>query len=347
MDKKAFSGKIVVTGGAGFIGSALVWGLNQRGIDNILVVDRLRSTEKWRNLVPLRFDDYVEADAFRSRVAQHKALNDVTCIFHLGACSSTTETDCSYLMDNNYCYTREMAAWAFQHSIRFLYASSAATYGDGLAGYGEDVPLDKLRPLNPYGYSKHLFDIYAQRRGWLDHSVGLKFFNIFGPNEAHKDDMRSVVCKAYEQIKATGKVTLFRSHNPDYQDGEQERDFLYVKDAVSMTLHLATSPIHGLINVGSGRASTWLDLIRPVFEAMGCEENIEFVDMPEALRERYQYFTCADMSGLWRSGYPTPMWSLSESVQDYVSGYLIHDLRLGGQDRDESTPHSTSYWPSN
>ena len=323
------AGKIVVTGGAGFIGSALVWALNQRGLDNILVVDRLGKTEKWRNLVPLKFDDYVEADTFRQRVAGSRGLEDVTCFLHLGACSSTRELDCGFLMDNNYAYTQEMAHWALVRGVRFLYASSAATYGGGEAGYGEEVALHSLRPLNPYGYSKHAFDLYAQRQGWLQRAVGLKYFNVFGPNETHKQDMRSVVNKAFEEIKATGKVSLFRSHRAEFRDGEQRRDFLYVKDAVEMTLHLAGADCAGLMNLGSGQASTWLELIRPVFAAMGSPESIGFVDMPEGLRERYQYYTCADLKGLRASGYASSGWPLAQAVDDYVRNYLLRDLRLG------------------
>ena len=331
MSDQVFSGKIIVTGGAGFVGSALIWALNRRGVDNILVVDRLRSTDKWRNLASLRFDDYLEAEQLRERLVEGRGLEGVTCVFHLGACSSTTELDCTYLMDNNYGYTRDLASWALERQVRFVYASSAATYGDGRHGYGEDVPLNRLRPLNPYGYSKHIFDLYAQRRGWLERIVGLKYFNVFGPNEGHKQDMRSMVCKAFEQISSSGRVGLFRSHHPDYADGQQKRDFLYVKDAVAMTLHLAASQEAGLFNLGSGQASTWLDLIGPVFTASGREQHIDFVDMPEVLRTRYQYYTCADMTRFRATGYREPMWKLDAAVQDYVSNYLLGDARLGDE----------------
>lgn len=331
MSEKVLSGKILVTGGAGFIGSALIWALNRQGVDNILVVDHLRSSEKWRNLQPLAFDDYLEAPALRSRLAQSKGLEDVTCVFHMGACSSTTELDCAYLIDNNYGYSQELARWALGRSVRFLYASSAATYGNGSEGYAEDVPLRRLRPLNPYGFSKHAFDLYAQRHGWLGRAVGLKYFNIFGPNENHKGDMRSVVCKAYRQVVETGRVGLFRSHRPEFADGEQQRDFLYIKDAVAMTLFLANSTAAGLFNIGSGRASTWLELIRPVFTALGRSEDIEFVDMPEALRDRYQYYTRADLARLTQEGYSQPLWPLAEAVDDYVKQYLMSDSRLGDE----------------
>lgn len=330
------AGRIVVTGGAGFIGSALVAALNRRGLSKILIVDRLGQDEKWRNLAPLQFDDYLDAAAFRSLITGQNALQDVTCLFHLGACSSTAELDSGYLLDNNYAYTCELARWSLTRGIRFLYASSAATYGDGSSGYDEQVPLHQLRPLNAYGYSKHLLDQHADRRGWLDQAVGLKYFNVFGPNEAHKGTMRSVVCKAFDEIRTTGKVSLFRSHRDDYQDGMQQRDFLYVKDAVEMTLWLAGAPgcaqlPTGLFNLGSGQATTWLDLVRPIFRALDSPERIEFIDMPPELRAKYQYYTCAQTAKLRQSGYPGPRWSVPEAVADYVSNYLAPDLRLGDQ----------------
>lgn len=329
MSERVLGGKIIVTGGAGFIGSALVWALNRRGLENILIADNLRASEKWRNLVPLRFDDYTEAPKLRERIASGKGLEDVTCILHLGACSATTELDATYLMDNNYGYTQELARWALERGVRFVYASSAATYGDGALGYSEQAPLNELRPLNAYGYSKHAFDLHARDKGWLEKIVGLKYFNVFGPNEGHKGDMRSVVSKAYQQIRQSGRVQLFRSHRPDYADGEQQRDFLYVKDAVEMTLHLATSDVGGLFNLGSGQANTWLELIRPVFEAMNLEPAIDFIDMPEILRGRYQYHTCAEMGKFQSTGFATPMHPLREAVIDYVANYLASDSRLG------------------
>ncbi len=227
-------GKILVTGGAGFIGSALVWALNQRGLSDIVVTDILGTDEKWRNLVPLRFADYVEAGPFRRRLAEDaKAFGRFSAVFHLGANSATTERDASHLADNNFAFTKELAAWALAHEARFIYASSAATYGDGSRGMDDrSDDLAALRPLNMYGYSKHLFDLHAQRQGWLKRIVGVKYFNVFGPNEDHKGEMRSLVHKAFGQIQATGQLRLFRSHRPDFKDGEQKRDFLYVNDAV-------------------------------------------------------------------------------------------------------------------
>jgi ADP-L-glycero-D-manno-heptose 6-epimerase len=322
-----FSGRILVTGGAGFIGSALVWGLNQRGLDNILVADFLRSGPKWRNLAPLHFADYVEGDRLRAEL--HK-LQDVSLVLHLGACSSTTETDARYLMDNNYGFTQELARWSLERGIRFVYASSAATYGDGRQGmFDSSDAIEKLRPLNAYGYSKQIFDLYARREGWLDKIVGLKYFNVFGPNEDHKADMRSMVHKAFGQIGSTGRVSLFKSYSPDYADGEQRRDFLYVKDAVDMTLHLAEGKAAGLFNLGSGQTSTWIELMGSVFSALGLSPQIDFIDMPEAIRARYQYFTQADLGRLRAAGYERALTPLKEAVRDYVTAYLLKDARLG------------------
>lgn len=326
--------RILVTGGAGFIGSALVWELNRRGFENIIISDRLGTDEKWRNLVPLKFADYVDADDLVTRLQQKPdALGNVELVLHLGACSATTEKDSNYLMRNNVEYTRTLALWAVARSARFVYASSAATYGDGTYGMDDRMQdLQKLRPLNMYGYSKHLFDLQAQRTGLLRRIVGLKYFNVFGPNEDHKADMRSVVHKAYGQILATNKVELFRSHRPDFRDGEQMRDFLYVKDAVRMTLHLAYAPMAaGLYNLGSGVPHSWVQLATAIFAALGRQPNIEFVDMPEALRAKYQYYTCADITKLRQSGYQDALTPLAESVRDYVQGYLMRDARLGDE----------------
>ena len=325
-------GKILVTGGCGFIGSAIIWGLNQMGIDNILVTDQLNKSDKFKNLTPLYFDDYMEADLLlRTLDRAPNLLEDIKVIFHLGACSSTTETNSRFLITNNYGYSKRMAQWARIQGIRFVYASSAATYGDGSKGMDdEDEDLSQLRPLNMYAYSKHLFDRYLQRRGWISNAVGIKYFNVFGPNEGHKDLMRSMVHNAFHQIKERGCVRLFKSYHADYPDGEQKRDFLYIKDAVAMTLHLAKSPkACGLFNVGSGRASSWLDLIRPVFEAMQRPMSIDFIDMPASLRDKYQYYTCAKIDKLRSTGYQAPISKLSDSVSDYVKNYLVPNLYLG------------------
>jgi ADP-L-glycero-D-manno-heptose 6-epimerase len=324
--------RVLVTGGAGFIGSACIWALNRQGIESIVVCDRLGTDDKWRNLAPLRFADYLDADDLLPRL-EAGALGSFDLILHLGACSATTERDATYLMRNNFEFTKSLAHWAMPRGARFVYASSAATYGDGAEGMSDvdqsPAALNRLRPLNGYGYSKQLFDLYAARAGVLNRLVGLKYFNVFGPNEAHKGDMRSLVDKAYRQIVATGSMQLFRSHRPDYADGAQQRDFCYVKDAVAMTLHLAATPsAQGLYNVGSGTAHTWLELARALFAAMGREESITFIDMPEQIRDKYQYFTCAEVGRVRAAGYTAPMTSLSDAVHDYVRHYLMTDARL-------------------
>jgi ADP-L-glycero-D-manno-heptose 6-epimerase len=248
----------------------------------------------------------------------------------MGACSSTTETNASFLIRNNYEFTRDLATWALGQKTRFVYASSAATYGDGSAGMDDDAGgLDQLRPLNLYGYSKHLFDLHARRAGFLNRTVGLKYFNVFGPNEGHKGDMRSLVHKSSGQVQTEGVIRLFKSYRSDFRDGEQKRDFLYVKDAVAMTLHLATSKrAGGLFNIGSGRARTWLDLARAVFVALNRKPKIEFIEMPEAIRDKYQYFTQANLVRLRAAGYTAPVTSLEDAVSDYVRNYLVPDQRL-------------------
>lgn len=315
-------GRIAVTGGAGLIGSATVWALNRRGISDILIADRLDESEKWKNLVPLAFADYVDADDLFGR------LDELSLIIHLGACSSTTETDAGYLMSNNYEYTKDLANQAVRRGIRFVYASSAATYGALEDDLSDEMDIAALRPLNAYAFSKQLFDTYARAHGLLERITGVKYFNIFGPNERHKGDMRSLVDKAFHQIRESGSIKLFKSHRPDFRDGEQRRDFLYVKDAVEMTLHLAQSGAAGLFNVGSGEAHTWLQLVRPIFRAMDVPERIEFIDMPAALRDKYQYSTRARIDKLRASGYTTPITALDDAVTDYVRNYLIPDKRL-------------------
>jgi ADP-L-glycero-D-manno-heptose 6-epimerase len=324
--------RVLVTGGAGFIGSALVWELNRRGCERIVIADFLESSEKWRNLAPLAFEDYLEADDLLPRLGS-KGLGRFDLVLHMGACSSTTERDAAYLARNNYQFTRELAACALSSNSRFVYASSAATYGDGSAGMSDDASLAnlrRLRPLNMYGYSKQMFDLYAAQRGILDKIVGLKFFNIFGPNENHKGDMRSLVNKAYDQILETGEIRLFRSYRAEYADGEQKRDFLYVKDSVAMTLHVAANEgANGLFNVGSGDANTWVDLANAVFAALGKQPKIRFIDMPEELRAKYQYFTQADIGRLRASGYTAPVTPLRDAVGDYVKNYLVPTRHLG------------------
>ena len=326
-------GDLVVTGGAGLIGSALIWGLNNRNIENIWLVDSQESNdEKNKNLAPLSFSRHLSPEDFRKLVQENSdELSSVSTIFHLGACSSTTETNEAYLDDNNLGYTRELCEWSLAHGVRFVYASSASTYGDGSLGMDDqDLDLAKFHPLNLYGWSKHKFDLLAKENQWLEHIVGLKYFNVYGPNEEHKGDMRSVVSKAYEQIASTGEMTLFKSYHPDYGDGEQMRDFLYVKDAVLMTIWLAESTrANGLFNLGNGQARTWLDLGHSIFSALGTDSNIRFIEMPEILRDKYQYFTEAKIDKLRHAGYSNELFALEDAVKDYVTQYLVPNRRLG------------------
>ncbi len=320
-----------MTGGAGFIGSALIWELNRRGLTNILVADFLGQDEKWKNLVPLRFADYLEADELLQRVEKSPQLfSNIDVIFHLGACSSTTETDAAYLIRNNFEFSKKMAQFALEGGRRFVYASSAATYGGLEASLPEAASLESLRPLNMYGYSKHLFDCYADRSGILPRLTGLKYFNIFGPNEYHKADMRSVVHKAFHQIRETGSVALFKSYRPEFPDGGQRRDFMYVKDAVAATLFLAEKVDGGgLFNIGSGEPNTWLSLVNPIFTALGREPKIEFIEMPDYLREKYQYFTCAHIDKLRSAGFTQKITPLAEAISEYVRDYLVPSRYLG------------------
>ena len=324
--------RVLVTGAAGFIGSALVHALNQREVTQIVVTDFLGTDEKWRNLAPLEFEDFVPADKLLDNLARDPDFHGkFSACFHLGACSSTTVTDATYVMENNYAYTKTLARWALQAGTRYVYASSAATYGDGAAGMEDKTDnLRAYRPLNLYGYSKHLFDLYAQKEEILPEIVGLKYFNVFGPNEYHKGDMRSLVCKAYEQITSTGKIRLFKSYKPEFPDGGQKRDFVYVKDAVDMTLHLAeTESAGGLYNIGAGVARTWVDLANSLFSALGLPPNIEFIEMPESIRHQYQYYTCADISKVRATGYAAPTTTLEDAVKDYAVNYLQTGSRLG------------------
>lgn len=315
----------IVTGGAGFIGSNLVAGLNARGIHNILVVDHLGKSGKWRNLSGLAFEDYLDKQDFLDLVTQGK-LTDVEAVFHMGACSSTTESDADYLMRNNYRYSRTLCEWASSHNTRFIYASSAATYGAGELGYSDDdALLPRLRPLNMYGYSKHLFDLWAWRHGLLNKIVGLKFFNVYGPGEDHKDTMRSLVHKAYFEVLKTGQIHLFKSYREGCADGEQMRDFVDVRDAVKVAFHFLDHPDQsGLFNCGTGEARTWLDLARALFTAMGRDPNIQFTDMPETIRDKYQYHTQADLTKLRAAGYLEPFTRIEVGIQDYVTHYLVH-----------------------
>jgi len=315
---------IVVTGGAGFIGSAIIWRLNSLDQKNIIVVDELGTDEKWKNLSGLSFDDFIHKNDFLE-VIETKLKHGISAIIHMGAISSTTEKNADLLLKNNYEYTKKLAEFCIKTNARFIYASSAATYGSGERGFNDsEDEIMSLRPLNMYGYSKHLFDLWALNENLFGKITGLKYFNVYGPNEYHKGDMRSVVHKAFEQALSTGKVKLFKSKNPNYKDGEQKRDFLFVKDAVEMTLYFMNNPgKNGLFNVGSGTARTWNDLVKALFGALGKPVNIEYIEMPEHLSEKYQYFTEAKMDKIKKAGYSKPISSLEDGVTDYVKNYLL------------------------
>ena len=321
---------IVVTGGAGFIGSAIVWALNKGGENDIIIVDELGTDEKWKNLVGLKFEDFINKHLFLDQISAGK-YEEAEVIIHMGANSSTTEKDADSLMTNNYEYTKKLAEFCLWNDIRFIYASSAATYGDGSSGFDDDVNLcEKLRPLNMYGYSKNLFDLWAHKHDAFKEIVGIKYFNVYGPNEYHKGDMRSVVHKAFEQVRDTGKVKLFKSHRPEYKDGEQKRDFIYVKDAVDMTLHFYKNKDKcGLFNVGSGKARTWNELVNALFKAMNLPVNIEYIDLPDHLADKYQYFTEAPLKRIKSAGYKKALSALEAGVSDYVKNYLQGNRFLG------------------
>ncbi|HID38910.1 MAG TPA: ADP-glyceromanno-heptose 6-epimerase [Calditrichaeota bacterium] len=312
---------IIVTGAAGFIGSCIVSELNRSGYRDIITVDILRENDKWKNLRHLDFADYLDRGQLPSFL---QSAEHIEAIIHMGACSATTERDASYLMENNYRYTLFLAQFCVENNIRFIYASSAASYGMGEQGYDDDESaLQNLRPMNMYGYSKQIFDLKARREGWLNRMVGLKFFNVYGPNEYFKGEMASVIFKAFNQIKESGQVRLFKSHRPDYEDGEQLRDFVYVKDAVAIVLYLLEHPhVNGIFNVGTGKARSFKDLVTATFKAMDLEPNIVYIDMPQEIRDRYQYFTEAKMEKLRKAGYNKSFYSLEEGIRDYVRNYL-------------------------
>lgn len=316
--------RIIVTGGAGFIGSAVVAGLNRNGEDAILLVDNLKDSVKWKNLVSLKYLDYVHKSDFLKRLLAG-SYKDVRAIIHMGACSSTTEPDADYLMANNYAYTRTLAEFALEKNIRFIYASSAATYGAMESGFSDaDSTSLTLKPINRYGYSKQIFDEVAIRNGWQKRIVGLKFFNVYGPNEYHKNEMSSVVFKAFHQITEVGYLKLFKSYRAEFQDGEQKRDFVYIKDCVDIILQLVEAPhVNGIFNLGSGVARSWNDLASAVFSALDKKINIEYIDMPDKLIGSYQYFTQSHMEKLASAGIRSKAISLEDGVTDYVKNYLL------------------------
>ena len=320
---------IVVTGGAGCIGSAVVWALNKRGITDIILVDEASHPEKEKNIASLDYYALENKDVFLSHVINSNMPWSVDAIIHMGGCSSTIERDKSFLTKNNYDYTKLLATYALNTDIRFIYASSAATYGSGANGFSDEVDLGTLSPLNLYGHSKQKFDMWAKEQGVLNRIVGLKYFNVFGPSEYHKKEMQSMVRRGYLQILDSGKIRLFKSYKPQYADGEQERDFLYLKDAIEMTLFfLDNSKIGGIFNAGTGVARTWNELTDAVFKALDREVAVEYIDMPAPIRYQFQYRTCAKIDKIRNAGYAKPITSLEDATTDYIQNYLLSNKRL-------------------
>jgi ADP-L-glycero-D-manno-heptose 6-epimerase len=317
---------IVVTGAVGFIGSYLIQKLNQENFNAIIAVDKFDDAVKNKNLVGLRVQEKVDLDEFMSWLDHRYEL--VEFIFHIGAITDTSEFDTTKLNRLNTQYTKDLWMRCIRYQIPLVYASSAATYGLGELGYDDDESIiPKLKPLNPYGQSKQDFDSWAlQQKEKPMFWAGLKFFNVYGPNESHKGRMASVIWHAFHQIRKTGKMNLFRSHNPQYKDGEQMRDFVYVKDVVDVCFFLMHHRKNsGIYNLGSGKARTFLALTRAVFEAMNKTEHIEFIDTPLDIRYKYQYFTEAKMEKLIKAGYSKPFHSLEEGTADYVQHYLMNE----------------------
>ena len=324
----------IITGGAGFIGSAICWRLNTMGINDIIIIDESREGFKEMNLAGLKFISYIDKADFLKRIKDKSLPQGIDTLYHIGACSSTTESNMEYLKENNVEYSKTLAKWCLDSGIRYVYASSAATYGDGELGFDDDVKIiPKLKPLNKYGLSKQLFDMWVLENKLENRVVGLKYFNVFGPNENHKGDMRSMVNKTYAQVIETGKLRLFKSLKPEYKDGEQMRDFVYVKDAVDMTLFFDSanrkgSKQNGIYNIGSGIASSWLQLAGALFKSLGKEPNIEMIDMPDSIKNQYQYFSKANITKLRSAGYDKSIMSLEDSVKDYVLNYLVPEKYL-------------------
>lgn len=315
---------IVVTGGAGFIGSCVVRHLNDQGIQNIIVIDELGKSEKWRNLVGKRFIDFIPRDELFNWLQGRET--EIGSFIHLGACTSTVETDASYLLENNYRFSQRLAEYALKNNQRFIYASSGATYGDGSEGFSDDhKTLDSYRPLNMYGLSKQLFDLWLKNEGLLNRVVGLKYFNVFGPNEWHKGRMASAITHIYPTAQKDGVVRLFKSSEPDlYSDGEQKRDFIYVKDVARMTCAFLHNDASGIFNIGRGVAGTWNELAKALFKAINKPAHIEYVPMPQDLIGKYQNYSCADMvktRAALKSAADCA--SLEEAVIDYVRNYIM------------------------
>lgn len=319
---------IIVTGGAGFIGSCIIRELNDAGIEDITVVDNIAETDKWRNLVNKTYVQYINKENFLAQLPSFSGK--VSHVIHMGACSATTERDFDYLYRNNLEFTQALWNFCAEEQISFLYASSAATYGDGSQGFSDEVDIRKLAPLNGYGYSKQLFDLWAEKQEKKPaQHVGFKFFNVYGPNEYFKGSMASVILHGYRSIQQEGVIRLFKSYKEGYEDGGQTRDFVYVKDICSVIRYMMEhSEVSGLFNLGTGHARTFRALGEAVFSALGIPANIEYIEMPETLRPKYQYFTEASMDKLRKAGYTKPFYSLEEGAKDYVQNYLEKNFEI-------------------
>ena len=313
--------KIIVTGGAGFIGSCLVRMLNEQGIKDIIIVDNINTSQKWMNIRNKEFTEYYPKMDFLEKLP---ALKGITHILHMGACSSTVERDFDYLYQNNFNYSRVLWNYAVEQQISFIYASSAATYGNGNNGFDDTIELKKLEPLNRYGYSKHLFDLWAEKQTKFPRQfVGLKFFNVYGPNEYAKDSMASMVYHGFIQAKQNGRIKLFKSYRGDYPDGGQVRDFIYIKDICSIVRYfMKNSYVNGIFNIGTGNTESFCTLAESVFQALELKTNIEFIEMPELLKNKYQYYTRAKLDKLRKAGYKNEFFSLKDGIKDYVQNYL-------------------------
>lgn len=314
---------ILITGAAGFIGANLVRELNSRGQKNLILVDRMGSDGKWKNLRGTQFHQFIQADQLFEGLYE-ELLEEVKVIYHLGACSSTTEKDMDFLMSNNVHYSQILFEFAEELNIPFIYASSAATYGDGEFGYDDNHDLvDQLLPLNPYGFSKQIFDQWVLQKAMMRQTppiwFGVKFFNVYGPHEFHKGEMRSIALKAFEQIQTKGEVNLFKSHRDDYQDGLQLRDFVYVKDCCKALIELSKlKKGRGLVNMGTGKANSFKSMVENCFNALDKEAKINYIDMPESIRNQYQYFTEAKMDRFNRLCPKFEFSSLEEGITDYM-----------------------------
>lgn len=333
MKKIPLKPMILVTGAAGMIGSGVVRYLNDCGHTDLLLVDDLKRTDKWKNLVGKQFVDLISRHALFDWLKGRE--NDIEAVIHLGACSDTLETDADYLLENNFHFSIRLAEWAVSHNKRFIYASSASTYGDGNLGFcDEELAIEELRPLNMYAFSKQLVDLWMKRENILDRVVGLKYFNVYGPNENHKGRMASMVFKMAQKAQTDGFIQLYKSNDPRFPDGGQCRDFIYVKDAARMTcafLEPRYRSVSGLFNIGQGEAATWNELAEALFQALGQETKIEYIGMPQDLIKQYQNYTCAKMNKFRKAfldhaslGQRTPV---KEAVREYVQNYLLAELR--------------------